>query len=64
VGVSTLHIEPCSPWENGYIENLNGQLRDELLNVEIFGMMLEVKVLIERWRHVYHKIRSYSSLAC
>jgi len=25
-------IEPGSPWENGYCENFNGKLRDELLN--------------------------------
>jgi putative transposase len=31
-GVKTLSIEPGSPWENGYVESLNGKLRDELLN--------------------------------
>ena len=36
VGVKTLYIEPGSPWENGYVESLNGKLRDELLNGEIF----------------------------
>jgi len=28
--VTTLFIEPGSPWENGYIESFNGKLRDEL----------------------------------
>lgn len=32
----TLHIEPGSPWENGYCESFNGKLRDELLNGEVF----------------------------
>ena len=32
--VTTLFIEPGSPWENGYIESFNGKLRDELLNGE------------------------------
>jgi transposase InsO family protein len=32
VGVKTLYIEPGSPWENGYVESLNGKLRDELLD--------------------------------
>ena len=27
VGVETLFIEPCSPWENGYNESFNGKLR-------------------------------------
>ena len=34
--MKTLYIEPGSPWENGYVESLNGKLRDELLNGEIF----------------------------
>jgi len=62
VGVKTLYIEPGSPWENGYIESFNGRLRDELLNVEIFDTLLEAKILIERWRQVYNKIRPHSSL--
>lgn len=64
VGVKTLFIEPGSPWENGYIESFNGKLRDELLNTEIFDTLLEAeaKVLIERWRREYNKIRPHSSL--
>ena len=62
VGVRTLYIEPGSPWENGYLESFNGKLRDELLNVEIFDTLLEAKVLIERWRIDYNRIRPHSSL--
>jgi putative transposase len=62
VGVTTLFIEPGSPWENGYIESFNGKLRDELLNGEIFYTLLEAKVLIERWREHYNRIRPHSSL--
>ena len=62
VGVQTLYIEPGSPWENGYIESFNGRLRDELLNVEIFDTMLEAKILTERWRQIYNKVRPHSSL--
>ena len=36
VGVTTLYIEPGSPWENGYNESFNGKLRDALLNEKIF----------------------------
>jgi transposase InsO family protein len=35
-GAKTLHIEPGSPWENGYRESFNSKLRDEFLNGEIF----------------------------
>ena len=48
VGVKTLFIEPGSPWENGYVESLNGKLRDELLDREVFETLLEARVLIER----------------
>jgi len=43
VGVKTLYIEPGSPWENGYMESLNGKLRDELLN----GSCLKLKRIAE-----------------
>ena len=62
VGVKTLFIEPCSPWENGYNESFNGKLRDALLNAEIFDTLLEAKVLIERWRCHYNTVRPPSSL--
>lgn len=41
LGVTTLYIEPGSPWENGYIESFNARLRDELLNGEIFYSLEE-----------------------
>jgi len=50
VGAKTLFIMPGSPWENGYIESFNGQLRDEHLNSEIFYILKEVRVLTELWR--------------
>ena len=62
VDVRTLFIEPGRPWENGYIESFNGKLRDELLNGEIFYTLLEAKVLIERWREHYNRVRPHSSL--
>ena len=62
VGVKTLFITPCSPWENGYNESFNGKLRDELLNREIFDSLFEAKVLVERWRKEYNQIRPHSSL--
>jgi transposase InsO family protein len=47
VGVTTLYIEPGSPWENGYCESFNSKLRDELLAGEMFSTLHEAKVLIE-----------------
>ena len=60
--VKTLFIEPGSPWENGYNESFNGKLRDELLNREVFYTLWEAKVLVERWRKEYNRVRPHSSL--
>jgi len=60
--VQPLFIQPGSPWENGFIESLNGRMRDEFLNGEIFFTLMEAKVLIERWRQYYNKKRPHSSL--
>ena len=62
VGVKTLYIAPGSPWENGYVESLNGKLRDAMLNREIFDTLWEAKVLVERWRNEYNHIRPHSAL--
>jgi transposase InsO family protein len=60
--VKTAYIEPGSPWENGYIESFNGKLRYELLDGEIFDTVIEARVITERWRQHYNKIRPHSSL--
>ncbi len=44
-GLETLYIDPGAPWENGYAESFNGKVRDELLDAEEFGSVLEAKVL-------------------
>ncbi len=62
-GVATSYIEPGSPWENPWIESFNGRLRDELLNVEEFGSLLEAQVLVEAWRIEYNTWRPHSSLS-
>ena len=53
---------PGSPWENGYNENFNGTLGEELLKREIFCTLKEATVLVEQWRREYNTIRPHSSL--
>ena len=36
---------------------VDGKMRDELLNGEIFDTMQEAKVLIEKWRTYYNTVR-------
>jgi putative transposase len=62
VGVKMLYIEPGSPWENAYVESLNGKLRVELMNGEIFYTVTKARVLIERWRERYNRVRPHSAL--
>ena len=57
VGVTTLFIEPGSPWENGDVESFNGTRRDACLNRERFDTLLEAQILIEGWRRESNQIR-------
>jgi putative transposase len=60
--VGMLYVEPGSPWENGYAESFNSKVRDELLNLEEFGSLLEARVLAKTWRQRYDHERPHSSL--
>ena len=44
------------------MESFIGKLRDELLNGEIFYTLTEAKVLVQRWRHLYNRVRPHSAL--
>lgn len=60
--VEPLSIEPGSPWENGYIESFNGQMRAQFLNGELFYTLKEAQILTEQWRIHYNTVRPHSSL--
>ena len=60
--VTTLYIEPGSPWENRNLESFNGKLRDELLAREVFDTLLEARVPAARWRRHYNAVRPDSAL--
>lgn len=61
-GSNTVFIDPGSPWQNAWIESFNGRLRDELLNGQLFGSLLEVQVMLADWRDEYNNERLHSSL--
>ena len=60
--IKAIYIQPGSPWENGHIESFHDKFRDELLNREIFGSLLEAKIVIGQWREEYNGERPHSSL--
>ena len=61
-GVKLIHIEPGSPWPNGYIESFNGKFREECLNEELFYSRAEAQVVADWYREVYNTERPHSSL--
>ena len=61
-GIGTQYIDPGSPWQNAYAESFNGKLRDECLDRELFGSLLEARVILAAYREEYNKRRPHSSL--
>ena len=43
------------------LASFNGKLRDELLDWELFYTLLEVRVLPERYRRTYNRVKPHSS---
>ncbi len=62
-GVKTLYIEPGSPWENAYSETFVSQMRDELLDRELFANLKEAQVLLEDYRGHYNHHRPHGALS-
>ena len=60
--LKTLYIDPCSRWQNGYIESLHSRFRDECLNREWLLNLREARVVIEDWRAHYNEERLHSRL--
>ena len=60
--VTTLYIEPGSPWENAYAESFNSRFRDELLDRELFTSLIEAKVLVADYASGYNHERPHSAL--
>jgi putative transposase len=61
-GVQARHIEPGSPWQNGYNERFNGSLRDECLNLETFHTAAQACVIARSYKRYYNQARPHSAL--
>jgi putative transposase len=62
LGVRLDFIRPGKPVENGFIESINGRLRDELLNAELFLDINDAQMKLEAWRRDYNGNRPHSAL--
>jgi putative transposase len=61
-GVDWHYIAPGKPMQNGFVESLNGRLRDECLNEHLFRSLPAARRIIEEWRIDYNDHRPHTSL--
>lgn len=61
-GVRLVRSEPASPWQNPFNESFNGTARREFTERELFGSLLEAKVLCEVYRWWYNNRREHSRI--
>jgi len=61
--IEPLYIDPGCPWQNGKDERFNGTVRDECLNMQLFGSLLEARIRLEAFRQHYNSERPHSALA-
>jgi putative transposase len=60
--ISTIHIQPGKPTQNGHIESFHGRFRDECLNASWFWNLWDARRKIACWRMDYNLQRPHSSL--
>lgn len=61
-GVKIQFIRPGKPVENAFIKSFNGRLRDELLNVDVFGTLEDVRAKLDAWKYDYNTARPHGSI--
>lgn len=61
-GIGPEYITPGAPWENGHVESFHNQLKQELLNRELFYDVREVNLLLYDWQSFYNYRRPHGSL--
>ena len=61
-GVSCIHIDPGSPWQNGKNERFNGIFRDECTNMETFYQRDHARAISGLFLRYYNTERPHSSL--
>jgi putative transposase len=60
--VGPLYIAPGTPWENGYSESFNSRMKAEFANREVFGSLLEAKVLGAEYQRYWNQERLHSGI--
>ena len=57
------YIAPGKPMQNGFVESVNGRMRDECLNEHLFDSLRHAHDLIATWRADFNHHRPHTSLA-
>lgn len=60
--IKLLHVQPGSPWENGYVESFHSKFRDEFLDRELFDNPRAAQTQTAAWQTDYNQHRPHSSL--
>jgi len=61
-GIEWHYIAPGKPMQNGFVENFNGRMRNELLNETMIRNMAHARSKIRAWATDYNDERPHSSL--
>ena len=61
-GIRLVRSRPGSPWDNPFNESINGTFRREFLERELFGSLLECKVLCAVYKWWYNNRREHSRI--
>ena len=61
-GILIHFIEPGKPAQNAYVERFNKSFRTEVLDINWFTSLGEVKRLADEWRDIYNMQRPHESL--
>ena len=60
--VGPMYIAPGSPWENGYSESFNSRMKAEFADREVFGSLVEAKVLGAEYKRYWNQERLHSGI--
>lgn len=61
-GVLVHYIQPGKPAQNGFIERFNRTYREDILDMNVFNDMGEVKEITRQWMQIYNAERPHESL--
>lgn len=61
-GVEWHYIAPGKPMQNGFVESINGPMRDKLLNETLFFTIGQARSILTSWVDDYNTERPHSPL--